>query len=129
MFIAAPLVAVQAVLSAEDTPVGISTVSFFQMFGGAFFSAISQTIFNEQLVKQLIKHAPGVDVLKLIVGGTTAVRRNTPPEQLAGVLLAYNNALLAPFYLGAAIAATAFLCAWGLEWVNVKGKNLLASEA
>lgn len=41
MFIMGPIMAVQTVLSAKDTPVGIATVSFFQMFGGALFAAIS----------------------------------------------------------------------------------------
>ncbi|KAF2175721.1 MFS general substrate transporter [Zopfia rhizophila CBS 207.26] len=53
MFVTAPLVSVQAVLDAARTPIGISTVTFFQFFGGAFFVAISQTIFNEKLVKEL----------------------------------------------------------------------------
>lgn len=127
-FMTAPLVAVQAVLSAEKTPIGISTVTFFQMFGGALFAAVSQTIFNEQVVKQLTKNAPGVDVLKLLAAGTTAVRRIVTPEQLPGVLQSYNVALLAPFYLAAAVTAVAFFCSFGLEWVSVKGKNLLASE-
>lgn len=125
----APLVAVQAVLRAADTPVGISTVTFFQMFGGALFAAISQTIFNEQLVKQLTKNVPGIDILKLITAGTTAIQRTVTGQQLPGVLQSYNTALLAPFYLAAAVTATAFFCAFGLEWVSVKGKNLLVSEA
>jgi hypothetical protein len=128
-FMTAPLIAVQAVLSAEETPIGISTVTFFQMFGGALFAAISQTIFNEQVVKQLTRNVPGVDVFKLITAGTTAVRKVATPEQLPGVLQSYNAALLAPFYLAVAVTAVAFFCSFGLKWVSVKGKNLLASEA
>ncbi|KAF2008162.1 MFS general substrate transporter [Amniculicola lignicola CBS 123094] len=129
MFLTAPIVAVQAVLSAAQTPVGISTVTFFQMFGGALFSGISQTIFNEQLVKELVKNIPGVNIGKLLAAGTAGVHKVVSPEELVGVVRSYNTAILDTFYLGAAVTAIAFFCAFGLEWVSVKGKNLLASEA
>ena len=99
------------------------------MFGGALFSAISQTIFNQQLVKQLQKNVQGADVGRLLAAGTTALHKAVTPEQMPGVLLSYNTALLNPFYLGAAVSAVAFFLAFGMEWVSVKGKNLLAAEA
>ncbi|KAF2652370.1 MFS general substrate transporter [Lophiostoma macrostomum CBS 122681] len=129
MFLLAPLVSVQAVLDAEKTPVGISTVSFFQMFGGALFGGVSQAIFNEQLVKALIKNAPGVDVEKLLAAGTTGIKGVVTPEQLPAVLHSYNTAILKPFYLAAAICAAAFFAGLGVEWVSVKGKNLMATDA
>lgn len=129
MFMTGPLIAVQAVLSPKDTPMGIAIVTFFQMFGGAFFSAISQTIFNEQLLKQLTRNAPGVNIGALLAAGTTAIQKVVAPAQLPDVLLSYNTALLNPFYLAAAITAVACLCALGLEWINVKGKDLAAGAA
>ncbi|KAF2119343.1 major facilitator superfamily domain-containing protein [Lophiotrema nucula] len=126
MFMTVPLISVQAVLDPERTPVGISTVTFFQMFGGAFFSAISQTIFNEQLIKQLEKNVPGVDIGKLLAAGTVGVQKVVTPAQLPGILTSYNTAMLDPFYLAAAITAVAFFCAFGLEWVDMRGKNLMA---
>src|SRR5206468_526874 len=113
-----PLIAVQSVLSPEDTPVGIATVSFFQMFGGALFAGLSQTVFNEQLVKQLMKNVPDVDLGKLLAAGTIAVRQVALPEQLPGVLQSYNVAILDTFYLSAAVAAVSFAFALGLPWIN-----------
>jgi hypothetical protein len=129
MFLLAPLVSVQAVLDAEKTPVGISTVSFLQMFGGALFGGVSQTMFNEQLVKALVKNAADVDVGKLLAAGTTGIQSVVTTEQLPGVLKAYNTAILDPFYLAAAVCAAAFFAGLGVEWVSVKGKNLMAAEA
>lgn len=129
MFLTGPLVAVQVVLSPSDTPVGIAIVTFFQMFGGALFVALSQTIFNEQLLKQLAKNVPGIDVAALLDAGTAAIRTVVTPEQLPGILESYNRALLDPFYLAAAITAASVFCAFGLEWVNVKGKKLAAGAA
>ncbi|KAF2260069.1 MFS general substrate transporter [Lojkania enalia] len=129
MFMTVPLISVQAVLTAEKTPVGISTVTFFQFFGSAFFTAISQTIFNEQLLDQLMKNVPEVDIDKLLAAGTIGIQNVVTPEQLPIVLQAYNKAILDPFYLGAATAALAFFCGFGLEWVSVKGKVLMVGEA
>ncbi|KAF2683133.1 MFS general substrate transporter [Lentithecium fluviatile CBS 122367] len=123
-FITGPMIAVQAVLSPADTPVGIAIVTFFQMFGGALMAALSQTIFNEQLLKQLARNVPGIDVGALLAAGTSAIHKVVTPEQLPGILESYNAALLDPFYLGAAVTALSSVCALGLEWVNVKGKTL-----
>lgn len=128
-FVTSPLIAIQAVLSAADTPVGIAIVTFFQMFGSAFFVALSQTVFNEQLLKQLAKNAPDANVGALLAAGTARLHLAVTPEQLHGVLLSYNRALLDPFYLGAGISALATLFSLGIEWVNVKGKELSAGAA
>lgn len=123
MFIIGPLMAVQTVLSPRNTPVGIATVSFFQMFGGALFAAISQTIFNEQLAKQLMRHVPDLDLRALINAGTIGFHKVVRPDQLAGVLQSYNVALLDPFYLAAAASAVSCCFAIGLPWISVKGKT------
>lgn len=128
-FMTGPLLAVQSVLSPADTPVGVATVSFFQMFGGAFFTGVSQTIFNQQLIKELLKNVPGVDIAQLLAAGTAAVHKVASPDELPGIVLSYNRAILDPFYLAAAVTATAFFCALGIEWINVKGKNLVAEAA
>jgi hypothetical protein len=123
LFVTGPMIAVQAVLSPAKTPVGIAMVTFFQMFGGALSAAVSQTIFNSQLLKQLAENAPTADVGALLAAGTAAVRTVVMPEQLPGVLESYNYALLTPFYLGAAVTALSTACALGLEWINLKGKS------
>lgn len=123
MFITGPLIAVQSVLSPTDTPVGISTVSFFQMFGGSLFAGISQSIFNEQLVKELMRNVPSIDLKALLAAGTIGFHKIVNSDQLPGVLQSYNIALLDTFYLAAAITAVSFFFALALPWVNVKGKN------
>jgi hypothetical protein len=124
MFITGPMIAIQAVLSPADTPVGLAIVTFFQMFGGALTAAISQTIFSSQLLKELAKNVPDVNVGTLLAAGTAAIHTVVTPEQLPGILKSYNTALVTPFYLGASITAVSCLCALGLEWVNIKGKKM-----
>ncbi|PVI02421.1 MFS general substrate transporter [Periconia macrospinosa] len=129
MFLTVPLIAIQGVLTPAQTPVGVATVTFFQMFGGALMSAISQTIFNQQLLAELARNVPSADVATLLAAGTTAVMKVVKPDQIPAILTSYNNALVSPFYLSAALAATACLCSLGMEWVNVKGKEIGAGAA
>lgn len=128
-FITAPLIAVQAVLSPAKTPVGIATVTFFQMFGGALFTALSQTVFNEQLLKALAKNVPNINIPALLAAGTVGISKVATPEQMPGVLQSFNTALMATFYLGAGASALAFVVSLGIPWTNVKGKNLAAGGA
>lgn len=123
MFTVGPLIAVQSTLSPQDMAVGIATVVFFQLFGGSLFAVVSQTIFNKQFVKALMGHAPNVDLQALLAAGTVGFHKVVKPEQLGGVVLAYNDAILDTFYLGVAITAVAFLFALGLPWISVKGKK------
>jgi hypothetical protein len=114
---------VQSVLSPSDTPVGIATVSFFQMFGGSLFAALSQTIFNEQLAKELMKNVPDIDLGALLAAGTAGLHQIVKPEQLDGVLQSYNVAILDTFYLAAAVTGISFFFALGLPWISVKRKS------
>lgn len=129
MYITSPLIAVQSVLSQADTPIGIATVTFFQMFGGSLFAALSQTIFNEQLLKELMKNVPSIDIQALLAAGTIGLHKVTSPEQLPGVIQSYNVALMDTFYLAAATSAVGFCFALWLPWISVKGKNLAAGGA
>ena len=114
--------AAQTVLSPKDIPIGMATVSFFQMFGSALATGLSQTIFNEQLAKQLSTNSPDVDVGRLLAAGTAAIRHVASPAQLPGVLQSYNVAILDTFYLASALSAVSFLCAVCLPWISTKAK-------
>jgi hypothetical protein len=120
--VTSPIMAAQTVLSPEDIPIGMATVSFFQMFGSALAIGLSQTIFNEKLLKQLATNSPDVDVRRLLAAGTAAIRHVASPEQLPGILQSYNVAILDTFYLASALSAVAFLCAIGLPWISTKTK-------
>ncbi|KAH7076803.1 major facilitator superfamily domain-containing protein [Paraphoma chrysanthemicola] len=129
MFITGPLIAVQSVLSPTETPVGIATVSFFQMFGGSLFAALSQTIFNEQLVKELTRNVPNIDIRAMLAAGTIGFHKVVETAQLAGVIKSYNVAILDTFYLAAAVTTISFLVALGLPWISMKGKAVAVGGA
>jgi hypothetical protein len=121
-----PVVAVQTSLPPEQVPVALAIVAFAQFFGGAIFVAIAQTVFQNVLISELSTLAPEIDAQALLLAGSGAVRDTVAPEILPVVLESFNKAIISVFYLAAGTSTLAFLVSWGIPWINVKGKNLMA---
>lgn len=119
-----PVVAVQASLTALQSPLGVSTATFSQFFGSAIFLAISQAVFVNIFKNKLAVDIPGVDVQSLLISGSGAIRKMVPPEDLPVVLDAFNQALLGTFYLSAGASVAAFVTSLGIPWINIKGRDL-----
>ncbi|KAL7946832.1 hypothetical protein V8C42DRAFT_318898 [Trichoderma barbatum] len=119
-----PVVAVQATLPTSQSPVGVSTATFSQFFGSAIFLAVSQALFANIFIDKLTVDIPGVDLQSLLLGGSGAIRKLVPPDDLPVVLGAFNQALVGTFYLSAAASAAAIVISFGIPWINIKGKNL-----
>ncbi|KIW17361.1 hypothetical protein PV08_04555 [Exophiala spinifera] len=100
----APLLSVQASLASSPRliPIGLSTTTFFQYFGGSVFQSIGLAIFQNQLVKSLKQHA-GLrteQLQALLSAGTGHARKVTEtsfPEKLESVLWSYNKAITTVF--------------------------------
>lgn len=61
--------------------------------GCAIAIAASQTIFHNYLPGLLAQHAPGVDPELVMGAGATKIRELVSPNELSGLLDAYNIAL------------------------------------
>ncbi|KAI0895365.1 MFS general substrate transporter [Annulohypoxylon nitens] len=112
--------AIQANCPKEDASIATGYAMFSQLLGGAIFSAVGKSIFTSSIPTALQKFAPGVDADMLINSGVTEISKVVPPDQLAGALLAYNQAINHVFYLQLAAAGCAFLSGWGMGWKNLK---------
>jgi hypothetical protein len=73
--------------------VGTALVVFTQFFGAAIFIAFGQTTFTNSLGPALREFSPNVTAKFVIDTGATNLRDVVPAGQLAGVLMAYNQAL------------------------------------
>lgn len=93
---------------------------FAQTFGGGLFLAFGETTFTNGLVQALSTFAPEVNSEIIINAGATAIRDVIPQSSLAGVLLAYNQAINHTFYLASGAAFATFVFCWGMGWVGVK---------
>ena len=89
--------------------------------------SIAQNIFSNTLIQEIPKRTHGVSPATIIGAGATHVRDVTPPDQLAGVLEAYNLAIDRAFILPIAVGGIAFVCSLFMEMKSVKGKKLIAA--
>ena len=114
------MVATQNILSPEQIPLGMSLIAFCQSFGGSIFLTFAQVIFSDSLVDGLNKFAPRVDINKVIDAGATGLRNIVQPEELPGVIEAYNLSFTREFYLAAAAYIAMIFSAWGMGCHSVK---------
>jgi MFS family permease len=120
-----PLMAVQTVLPIEDVPTGTSLIIFLQTLGGALFVAASQNVFTNKLVQYVGEYVPGIENPAMVLAvGATSVQNYFPPESLAGVTLAFNDALVQTFMIFTVLASLSILGALAVEWRSVKGKPM-----
>jgi len=119
-----PLVVIQHVLSAEDVPVGTALITLVQNLFGAVFIAIAQSIFKNQLAKNIGAFLPDLDTRVLLNGGgVTTVISRIPSEMRALFLEAYSKSVTQVFYIGVALGATSLIGALGTEWLSIKKKG------
>lgn len=100
-------------------PIGQAFLIFQQTFGGAFFLAIGQTLFNSSLEEALRKYAAGVDVQAIIHAGASGVRDVVSAQDLTSVLRAFNESVRHQFYLAAACSSITFFTCLGMGWNKV----------
>lgn len=88
-----PILAVQQGLEPTKSPIGVAMVLFGQFFGGGVFLALADTDLSSTLISSIPEYAPGANVTAIIDAGASGVRDVVTPEQLPGVILAYNKAV------------------------------------
>ena len=121
------VIAVQTVLTLEETPIGIAVVISMQSLGGAVFVSVGNNIL-QNILNQVSteRNLPGVDVKAVIAAGATQFRSLVPAESLPALLVAYNYALQRVFIAAIPLSGLAFVFACGLEWRSVRdGKPTL----
>jgi hypothetical protein len=107
----------------------MSLIVFSQTFGGTLFLTFAQTIFSHSLKSGLKQYAPTVDPQTVITAGVTSIRKVLEPDQIAGVVEAYNFAINHEFYLAAGTSVGAFVFSLGIGWRSIKKKKTAAPEA
>ncbi|CAK7198157.1 hypothetical protein SEUCBS139899_000815 [Sporothrix eucalyptigena] len=112
--------AAQTVLPPPDVPVGASLMFFGQGLGGAVFLCVTQSIFLQELFKDL-SHIMSADAARQLVNtGATAIRSAVSADLLPETLVEYNKALTTAFIVPLAIASFSIVPALCFEWKSVK---------
>ncbi|TQV95122.1 MFS multidrug transporter [Cordyceps javanica] len=117
-----PAIAIQAVLREDEISIGTSALNFAVFLGGSTLVTVSQTLFEHQLVKKLVKIVPDLDPTKLTGNGATSLKDLVPAAQQNEALRAYNDSMRVIWYLVLAVAVVACCASFGLEWKSVKNK-------
>jgi hypothetical protein len=91
------VVSVQEEVPAEEVATGLAIVNLLMNLGSAVAVSLGQTIFQSYLPGLLAQYAPGVDAGAVTHAGATNIRGLVSPEELPGLLVAYNKALAQMF--------------------------------
>ena len=124
-----PLIAAQTVLPKKDIPLGTAIVMFSQILGGAIFVSVGQNVFTNQLLSNLKEVVPDLNPAIVLATGATALKNVIPTNFLGDVQVAYNNAIMTTFYVGAAMGTLSIFGSALLEWKSVKGKKVEVAAA
>lgn len=123
-------VAAQAVLPLSDVSIGTATVMFIQMLGGSIFVSVAQNIFTNQLISNVSAlNIPNFDPQVIVSAGATGLRSVVESQYLSEVLVAYNDALVKVFHIALIMSCLSILGALGVEWKNIKGKQIEMAAA
>ncbi|TVY85172.1 MFS thioclapurine efflux transporter [Lachnellula suecica] len=115
-----PMLVIQTVLVTEDVPLGVSLVNLVQMLWASIVVAIAQSVFVNELAKNIASALPGFDVQGIANSGASNLGNLYSPDQLVRVLPAYNDAITKTFYITAALSGAAFVCTMGIQWKSMK---------
>lgn len=118
-----PQNAVQAVLPAEDVPLGLSVILFAQSFGPAVAIAIAQVLFLNQLSRNLISVVPNLSGAYIESNGLTEIVASMPPAKSKEVLVGIDKSLGPTWYLVVGLACASMVGSLLIEWRSVKSKR------
>ncbi|KAE8350912.1 major facilitator superfamily domain-containing protein [Aspergillus coremiiformis] len=124
-----PMMVVQTALPLSYVPTATALVMFCQTLGGTLFVSVAQNVFQNQLRRNILAKAPGVDIVKVVGAGATMLRQAVSKDMLPAVLEAYNDAVTQTFYAALAIGAIALAAALPIQWLSVKGKKIAVAAA
>ncbi len=117
------IVPVQNALPLEDTGIGLGTVMFFRLIGGAFGVALLTALLMAELNvaiaavpgHQALGADPGLALLQMELSGTAS------PALIAGLAQASRTAFAHVFLYAGAISAFTFLASFGLKEIPLRG--------
>lgn len=118
-----PVMAAQTVFKGADMALATSVLIFIQSLSGTVFLSVAENVFQTQVVKQLHQIVPSVDPEIVLHTGASqlhAAMRAEYPDEVDGILKAYNNALQQVFLIAVVLACLTVFGLVGMEWKSLK---------
>ncbi|KAG5293873.1 efflux pump [Histoplasma capsulatum G186AR] len=119
---AAPYIAIQNLVPAEQIPQAMAIIIFWQNIGASTSLIAANAIFSNTLRQQLqqrivqVGRAPDV----IIAAGVRSIRDLVSGSQLTAVLAAYAKSIDSVMYLGIAVSIAVIAFAPGLGWKDIR---------
>ena len=117
-----PFFAIQVVLGQIDIPSASALVALCQSLGGAVGLAISQNIFQNELMGNLAE-LQGVDAQAVVASGGVALETIVSAEWILPVREAFGGAIAQSFLMAVACAGSAFVVSLVIPWARIGGKK------
>ncbi|KAI0204415.1 efflux pump antibiotic resistance protein [Astrocystis sublimbata] len=118
-----PQNAVQAVLPAQDVPLGLSIMLFAQSFGPAVAITTAQVLFTNQLWVNIGDIVPGLDRSMIENNGLSEIVRSVPLTKIDEVLVGIDKSIIETWYFVVALASATIIGSLTIEWRSVKSKR------
>lgn len=117
-----PILIAQTMLPAVDIATGTALTTVCKLLGGTIFVSISETVFSNQMHRQIAQRLPQLDGELLMHTGTTQLRSHVDPSLLPQLSMAFNAALRHVWLIYVGVSAASLFGALGVEWRNVTDK-------
>ncbi|RGP80710.1 hc-toxin efflux carrier toxa [Fusarium longipes] len=122
-----PMVALQAVLPAEDVSLGGAVLTFGAGMGSALWICASATLFQDRLASEIKTASPETNVEALQKAGLSKMRESIGPERLKNVLNGYEDAVIQTLYIPLALAVLTIIGSVAMEPKWPSNERFMAS--
>lgn len=118
-----PMIAMQAVLPADDVSMGGAVLNFGAGMGSALWVCASATLFQGRLADEIEAYSPGTNVTALEAAGLSGLRSYIGPDALGRALAGYDKAVVQTLYLPLALGLLTILGSVAMERRSIKKKQ------
>ena len=121
--IQSPQIAIQASLATKDVPIGGAILGFGAGMGSALWICASATLFQNRLVDEVDRYAPGTNGTRLESVGLSDLRKVIGKDRLERVLSGYNEAVVQTLYMPMALGVATIVGSLAIERRSIKKKQ------
>lgn len=118
-----PILAIQAVLPADDVSIGGAVINFGAGMGSSLWVCSSATLFQARLVDEIKAYLPGTNVTAIEAAGLSGLRSYVGPEALGRALAGYDKAVGQTLYLPLGLGLLTILGSVAMERKSIKKKQ------
>ncbi|KAE8147434.1 major facilitator superfamily domain-containing protein [Aspergillus avenaceus] len=112
-----------------DMPMAATILTFTQTLASAIFLPVGQSVFQNELLANMLSRLPAADAHSALQSGATGFRDQLTPAQIPLALLAYNEAISRTFYVAVAIASLSIFGPIFMRWLPLKPEDKSEDKA